>query len=237
MFVFGLGVNFNPFFSNLISLGLRSRDDNFIIFGSFLFQSFSGLNTGVEIRIKNRRKKQIWLGKYEQEFKNDDFIKPKPKEIGRNNGRKSRPNLHPYQTRRSNKPRQPHKPVSQQAKSRYQNRLPPQTKTPPHPMNKTMQRGFRVQEKPRVFPHRTSRRFENSRKPTYAEVVRAPGRFTRRTFERQTNTGYTKSSERPAYFLESTHGGNYRPILESQKPCPRTRRESQRQYLIKPMIE
>ena len=57
-------------------------------------------------------------------------------------------------------------------------------------MTKRMQRSIIVQEKPRVFPHRTSRKSENSRKPTYAEIVRGSGRFTRRIFEGQTNTAW-----------------------------------------------
>ena len=175
------------------------------------------------------------MGKYEQEFKNDNFIKPKPKEIERNDGRKSRPKLHPHQTVRSNRPRQLHKPVSRQAKSSYQNRLPRQTETPQHPMTKRMQRSITVHEKPRVFPHRTSRKSENSRKPTYAEIVRGSGRFTRRAIEGQTNTGYTKNSKRPAYFLESTHGGNYRPIATRKTTTMSTNLEGISTPALKPL--
>lgn len=94
---------------------------------------------------KSHRKwenKQIWLGKYEQEFKNDEFIKPREND-GNDQG-KRHPKIHFQQTRRSDKYKQRHQPMSQQVKPNHQNRRPRKTEIRQRPMTQQMQRNTRA---------------------------------------------------------------------------------------------
>lgn len=163
------------------------------------------------------KRKQLWLEKYEEEFKSNDFIKPRN---DRNTNRERRgnnpttrvPTANYHQQKLKFHQLKPKFPRSEQNRRKntknsnytYQSQRNNKTPTARGPQEKRSQK----------FPRKQSTEDKkNGKYLTYADVVRGSYRNTREEFKPQSNrTNIRGNRKQDYYFLASTHGGNHPPI-------------------------